>query len=146
MKLTARMRETLQHAAKQDLRRVHDDKPGKPPWPAPPATLYALVRHELLEHARVRNRKGWHVDLWTITDTGRQALIPRELVIPDRPVYLNRWVSSGGDYTHNRHRASDDLEVIFYLPQWDRAATLRLAGAAHLQTRARRIRSGRKAA
>lgn len=78
--MTALMRAALQDALRGSLRRVHDSIEGKPPWPNGhhSATLYALVRHGLLERTETRSRNGHRTDLWTITDAGKQALKPRE--------------------------------------------------------------------
>jgi hypothetical protein len=82
------MREALTSALRGSLRRLHDNAPGRPPWPAHPATLAALVARDLLSHDRRRTRKSWWLDEWTITDAGRDALKPREIKARDRPLYL----------------------------------------------------------
>jgi hypothetical protein len=105
MKLTPRMREALLDAAKhvEGLRRTHDEQAGKPSWPHPAATLHALVRHGLLEPRELRNRKGYRIQAWFITDTGRQALEPVVVVKRDTPLYLAR----GGGCTSNPKRSID---------------------------------------
>lgn len=94
MKLTALMLAALQRAKAEDgLRRVHDTEHGRPPWPAPAATLAALVRHGLLDRCSRISRKGARVDEWTLTDQGRTALDPpppqarepRDLYLAARP-------------------------------------------------------------
>src|SRR5512147_496008 len=111
--MTKRMRETLQLAQSAPLRRLHDNQPGKPPWPAPATTLYALERCELLARARRRSRQGWWLDEWTITDRGREALKPKTPKLrPDRAVYMAHPSQNSGDYTYNRRYAIDDLEVM----------------------------------
>jgi len=46
MRLTDHMREALVRASKEDgLRRIDDNEPGRPPWPAP---------HQTLERARIK--------------------------------------------------------------------------------------------
>lgn len=83
-RLTELMRTTLENAARQDgLRRTHDDKPGRPPWPMPHQSLNALVNRGLLAHTRTRNRKGYPLDIWRITDTGREALKPPQRISRD---------------------------------------------------------------
>lgn len=76
--LTPLMRAALQQALRSngELRRVHDDREGSPPWPAHPASLAALVRHGLMEESERRSNKGHRMQLWQITDAGREALDP----------------------------------------------------------------------
>lgn len=145
--MTGCMRHALEQARRAGptgLRRVHDDKPGRPAWPAHPATLAALVRRGHLEHRRVRNRRTWWVDVWTITDTGREALAPSMRTRPDRPLYLQRRVWHGGDYTRNRSDAIDELEVVPSAeidPSWGRDARVRHANAQDRRARARRLKA-----
>jgi hypothetical protein len=107
-RLTTHMRQALQTAAAQDgLRRTHDTEHGQPPWPAPPATLHALLNRQLVTHTRIRNRKGYHVDTWTITDAGREALNPPPRQHTTRPRYMQPAGSRGGDYTTNPARSID---------------------------------------
>lgn len=145
--MTARMRQTLDQAGKAGpagLRRVHDNRPGQPPWPAHPATLTALARHGHLEHHRLRNRRGYPVDVWAITPEGLLALEPKRRVRTDRPLYLQRRVWHGGDYTRNRADAIDRLEVVppgEIDPGWGRAARVRHADAQDRRERARRLKA-----
>lgn len=89
MRLTPAMRDALERALREDgLRRVHTLGKGKPPWPAHHATLAALQRHGLVDHARDRDRRAFVRDTWTITDAGRVALDPPPKPRPERPVYL----------------------------------------------------------
>lgn len=82
--LTELMRKALERALAHDgLRRVHDDQPGAPPWPAPAASLNACVRRGLLCRTTVVNADGLTIDKWTITDDGRDALNPAATVRPD---------------------------------------------------------------
>ena len=105
MKLTPTMRNALHEASRriEGLRRTFDDKPGRPTWPAAPSTLAALVRHGLLESRELRNRKGYRIQAWFITDTGRRALEPVLVVKRDTPLYL----APGGGYTTNPKRSID---------------------------------------
>lgn len=91
MKLTNNMRATLKLAKRGPLRRIHNpNHPGPPAWPANHATLAALVRHHLLERQQIKNKRGYNVNLWTITPAGRQALEPAERFREARPLYLAR--------------------------------------------------------
>jgi hypothetical protein len=138
MKLSVPMRDALIDASRNPLRRTHDTPAD---WPAHPATLAALVRHDLLEVSERRNRRGYLLTIWTLTDTGREALDPPPRYRPDRPLFLahcgairyrklppktptdlGRWVIAGskhdtstsnsGDYTTNPAKAIDPLEVV----------------------------------
>lgn len=80
------MRTALEAARRNDgLRRIHTPGPGKPPWPAPSATLTALLRHDLVDHYVDKDRDGNWRETWTINDNGRQALEPPLRVVPDSP-------------------------------------------------------------
>jgi hypothetical protein len=73
--LTPAMRDALRAARSQPLRRVHKpDEPGRPPWPASSASLAALVRRGLVVRTAEVSRKGFRMDVWTITDAGVEAL------------------------------------------------------------------------
>ena len=96
-RITANMRAALEFALHTgELRRLVDDrskdqrkrtikgtdKPNPayvepPEWPhgLAAATLAALVRHGWLEQGIRKNRKGYDMHVWTITDAGRQALV-----------------------------------------------------------------------
>lgn len=104
------MREALEDASRriEGLRRTFDDVPGKPSWPYPPATLYALVRHGLLEPRELRNRKGYRIQAWFITPLGRTALEPLLVVKRDIP----RYPAPGGGYTTNPKRSIDHDVVV----------------------------------
>jgi hypothetical protein len=142
-RLTKPMRRTLKEAKAQGLRRIHQPTPGQPPWPAHPATLHALTRHGLLEQQRKRNRHGWHVDEWRITDAGKAALKPRERRVADTPVFLARASKWGGDYTTDPSRRVDELEVIdVELPGWVAAARGRHVGAVDRRGLAWRLARG----
>jgi hypothetical protein len=105
--MTEQMRTALQDAAKQDLRRVHHDGPGAAHWPAHPASLAALVRRGYLKHTRLRSRKNLAVDVWTVTDAGKDALRPPRLIGSERPVFMAR----GSGTTSERAMAIDDVEL-----------------------------------
>lgn len=145
--MTRKMRDVLEQARRQDgLRRVHNpDTPGRPPWPTGIAwqTLYALTRHQLVDHTTRKNAKGNLIEEWKINDTGRKALEPREVFIERRDRFLQRWVSRGGDYTTERHLAVDDLpaneEPLHQ--RWREAAGRRHADAVDRRERARRARA-----
>ena len=107
MKLTPTMHEALTSASKQPLRRVLAPGPGKTPWPFHPATLSALVRHELVEVSQIVNRKNIPVTLWSITETGVAVLTAPSLVFVDRPRFLNDRRYAGGDYTTRPSRSID---------------------------------------
>lgn len=87
-KLTPRMRATLEQLARQPLRKTVDNTPAA--WPHP-ATLTALIRHNLAEHA-----VGWNLNQTAvqeslqITDTGRQAIEPPVIFRPYRPTFMGR--------------------------------------------------------
>src|SRR4051812_2490544 len=84
--LTPAMRDTLRAARNQPLRRVHKPQPYRPPWPAHPSRLAALVRRGLLHRSADVSRKGYRMDTWTITDTG---LLELEVVtVTKRPCPL----------------------------------------------------------
>jgi hypothetical protein len=110
--MTKNMRDALHAATKQPLRRLHNPQPGTPPWPAHPTTLNALTRHNYLTLTERRNKHGWRLQEWQITDAGRQALNPPPRVLRDTPRFLSRPSRTTGDYTANRHRAIDDLEAV----------------------------------
>jgi hypothetical protein len=96
------MRDALLRASREPLRRLHDDHPGAPPWPAPSASLRALVRRGLLEHRERRNRHGRRVEEWTVTDAGLEALHPPAKVKRDTPRSLR---VPGGSTMPKRARA-----------------------------------------
>jgi hypothetical protein len=124
--ITANMHAVLTETRRRQegLRRLFDDVPGKPPWPANPSTLAALVRHGLVERSENRTRRGALVIIWRITDAGREALQPPQIVKPDKPLFLargsvryrklpdNRWAvdetGSTGDYTSDPGRSIDN--------------------------------------
>lgn len=112
MRLSAPMHDALIAAARNPLRRTHDTLVGKPPWPAHPSTLAALVARGLLERAEKRNRRAQLVDQWTITAAGHEVLNPSPRYRPDRPRFMARPTRNTGDYTMNPARAIDHLEVI----------------------------------
>jgi hypothetical protein len=90
MRLSAPMHDALTDASRNPLRRTHDDSAGTPPWPAPAPTLAALIRHDLLECTEIRNRRGFKVTVWTITDLGHEALNPPPKYRADRPRFMAR--------------------------------------------------------
>ncbi len=81
--LTPHMRTALRAARSQPLRRVHDDTPGKPSWPANPNTIYALWRNGALVGSCRLSRRGRPIEEWHITDLGVEALKPRLVVRRD---------------------------------------------------------------
>lgn len=69
------MRAALRAARSQPLRRVHKPGPGRPPWPAPHASLRALVNRGLLtDPDRQVSRKCYPMDVWQITPLGIESL------------------------------------------------------------------------
>lgn len=156
-RLTPAMHKALDHARRAGptgLRRVHDNKPGRPEWPAHPATLTALLRRGHIEHRRLKNRNDWPVDQWTITDTGRLALNPPTRPKPDRPRFLQSEVWRGGDTTNEPSRSIDyepGLGAVEYVdpaqldPSHTRLTRTRHEGAQDATTRARELRALRRA-
>src|SRR4051812_27809352 len=112
MRLTGRMLEALTRAKHAPLRRVHLPGPGRPPWPAAPSTLAALVRHELVVVGTTRNRDGWPVQTWAITAAGRLALDPPPRERVQRAKFLAHTVTEHGylqpAYTDDPRRAMRD--------------------------------------
>jgi hypothetical protein len=147
--MTKNMRDALHAATKQPLRRLHNPQPGTPPWPAHPTTLNALTRHNYLTLTERRNKHGWRLQEWQITDAGRQALNPPPKVLRDTPRFLSRPSRTTGDYTANRHRAIDELEAVHpgeIHAGWGVAARERHVQVEPRAIRARRLANGRKAA
>lgn len=107
MKVTDLMREALEDARRGPLRRVHDDQPGQPAWPAHPVSLYALVRRELLAYSERLSGRGYRLQEWTITAAGREVLDPPLRLVQERPVFLARPSANSGDYTNNPNRSID---------------------------------------
>jgi hypothetical protein len=141
-RLTQKMRVALVEASRNPLRRLHDDLEGKPAWPAHPATLRALEARGLVEKTRRRTRKGWWLDEWSITDNGRQALVPASLVRADRPVYMAHPSRTTGDYTSDPSRTFDRLEVMdvgLIAEQWRQDSDLRRAAGEDRRCQARRL-------
>jgi hypothetical protein len=136
MRLSTPMHDALIAAARNPLRRTHDDTAGAPPWPAHPASLAALTRHELLERTELRNRKGFKVTVWAITDLGHETLNPPPRFRPDRPRFICRPTRNSGDYTANPARAIDPLEVM------DDAVLVTFAQRAREAEEERRRRNG----
>jgi hypothetical protein len=90
MVLTANMRAVLHQAERGPLRRLNTPGPGAPPWPAPHQTLYALMRHELLDHEIRLNRDGHWLEEWTLTTLGRQTLHPPPRLVREAPRLMHR--------------------------------------------------------
>jgi len=88
MRLTPAMRDALRRARHEPLRRVHRPGPGHPAWPASAPALAALARRELVKRSADISRRGYRMDVWTITDRGRAALEPRRVIRRLRPLYL----------------------------------------------------------
>lgn len=88
MKLTANMRAALEATGRSEgLRRIHT---GDKAWPAHPATLAALLRHDLVDHIVDPDRHGNTRETWRINDNGRLALHPPPRLVRDVPHLLNR--------------------------------------------------------
>jgi DNA-binding PadR family transcriptional regulator len=140
--MTNGMRSALEAASKHALRRVHDG-PGAPPWPAHSASLAALVRRGYLERSQLISRKGHRVDLWTLTDEGREALKPQRLIGSERPVFMAR----GSGVTSERAMAIDDAEVMGAPSEaWLRVARERRAGVEDPRRAAKRLARSLRAA
>lgn len=119
------MRDVLSEAERRQegLRRLFDDQAR---WPANPATLNALVRHGLLARETSHTRRGVKVTIWRITDIGREALNPPEIIRADQPIYMargsvrfrllpdNRWAvadsENSSDYTSDPSRSIDTVK------------------------------------
>jgi hypothetical protein len=112
------MRDALEDTSRriEGLRRTFDDKAGHPTWPHHPATLAALVRRGLLEPREVRNRKGYRVQAWFITDAGRRALEPVLVIKRDVPLYLapvsGRTSNPGRAVDYDRHPVTGRLMAV----------------------------------
>jgi hypothetical protein len=106
---------------------------------------------ELVARGELRNRDGFPVMTWTITDAGRQALEPPEIFRRERDVYLahpNPDIS--GDYTTDPRRGRDELPVLdpdSLDSAWAQLSAERRAATETPRARARRLaRSARRAA
>jgi len=144
------MRDTLEVVRRGGLRRVHDGV-GRPPWPAPWQTLYALQRRELIVRTERLSRKGDRVEEWAITEAGREALSPpvvprretvRSLRAPGgstRPMQLGIWIDT-------RMPEPEPVDPAGINPEWKRRAHERHVEAESPRQRARRLAGGRHAA
>jgi hypothetical protein len=75
--LSPAMRDALRAARSQPLRRVHKPGPGRPPWPAHPSTLRALLnphRGACLRRTERPSRQGHVVEEFWITELGIMSL------------------------------------------------------------------------
>jgi DNA-binding PadR family transcriptional regulator len=143
--VTERMREALLEARKGPLRRVHDGTEGKPPWPANPCSLAALVKHGLLDRSERKSKSGNRLDEWTITDEGRSALNPPAVVKRDvvrslrapggstRMMQLGYWVEA-------RTPEPEPVDPDEVDAAWFGAAARRHADAMDRREAARRVR------
>jgi hypothetical protein len=157
-----KMRDALEDTSRriEGLRRTFDDKAGHPTWPHHPATLAALVRRGLLEPREVRNRKGYRVQAWFITDAGRRALEPVLVIKRDVPLYLapvsGRTSNPGRAVDYDRHPVTGRLMAVEALnppsPDWQERAeahrrlaradtdAVRLSGLTHPEERLAELR------
>jgi hypothetical protein len=150
-RLSPSMWDTLERAAKQPLRRTHDDTPGAKPYPAPWQSLRALVRHGLLKAQVIRNRKGRPTQVWSPTPAGLQLLNPpavtrseevRLLARTPQPIGPN--ASEGASsYTSDPSRAIDELEAVD--PAEIDAARRHMARELHADASDRRVAARRLA-
>ena len=129
-RITVNMRACLELALQTgELRRlVRKEGEPAPDWPLDlhPSTLAALVRRDLLEKGRRRNRAGRWMATWRITDAGRLVLNPPPKQVEDRDWYLANPGPNRGDYTRDRHHSIDpDLAVVHLSDHWSRAAARR---------------------
>lgn len=146
MRLTPNMREALTKAKRDDgLRRVHDNTPGKPHWPAHPSTLRALQDRELLQHDEIRNRKAFRVEIWKITDKGREALDPKAKIRPDtirrlhlRAIGGTRHFMAEGVWEDRRIPEPEPMEPA---SEWAKRSAARHANAVNRKERARKSRA-----
>lgn len=149
VRLTNRMRDALERAAVQELRRVHDDKPGRPVWPAHPSTLAALIGHGLLERSERRSRQEHRMDVWTITQAGRLVLNPPPRLVRDAPRLMHRANTTtlfmqGGVWVQ---RSIPEPEQVSAPERLVEASRARHAEAQDRKERARRLAAtGRRAA
>ena len=144
MTLTPRMRAALEAAARPGgLRRHHKPGPGRPPWPAHPATLRALERRGLIEQEDGVNARCERVQTWRATEQGRELLaeLARPVRLRHRPVWISRPSRGSGDYTTIPSRAIDPLETVDAPEHMIRAARVRHADAQDRRARARRLKA-----
>lgn len=92
--MTTAQLDTLKAALKGELRRQEGEDP-----PAHPNTLGSLVRRGLLERSQRFSRHETRMDVWTITDAGRDALKAPELVGTERSVFPAKGGGSTSDWT-----------------------------------------------
>ena len=148
MKLTPAMRETLQRAKTENgLRRVHDNAPGRPAWPAHHNTIRALIDRGHLTHKRRRSRQGHPTDEWLITQNGLDALEPTIVTRTRRPLYI---AEGWPDYTSDSGRkAKGEPEAVppgELNPAWKIAALERQADALERRHQARLLAQRRRVA
>jgi DNA-binding PadR family transcriptional regulator len=145
--MTPKMRQVLEQAQASPLRRVLDDKEGASPWPAKWQTLRALERRGLLSVSRRLSRAGVPLDEWSITEAGRAALRGPMRVAVERPRFLARPTRGSGDYTNNKARAIDHLEVAGQASlKWRRVAEDKRIGAQDSREAARKLSKSLRAA
>lgn len=151
MPLTQHMRQALQDAAKHALRRVHDDQPGKPLWPAPSGSLRALELRGYIERTETTSRNDHRVEIWSITELGKAALTTHWAA-----EQADQYVAVGGGYTTDHSRAVDRDPQMGALPRldadrlsvrWKRLSAEEFMAAKDRREVARRLaRSARRAA
>lgn len=160
MKLTKLMLDALQAAHRQPLRRVHDGREGKPPWPAAPGTIRALERHLLLVRSERLSRQGWRIEEWMTTESAVALLFPPPILLVEQPMFLarqgserfkklpnGRWAVDNDDhgasdrgYTTTGARSIDHLECVDAPASFVEAGRLKHREAMPVQDRARRLR------
>jgi hypothetical protein len=143
--MTSRMLAALRAAQNGPLRRVHDVEHGRAPWPAPPASLAALVRQGLLERSSRVSKKNHRIDEWHVTDAGRETLKPRHVAKRD-PVRCLR-VPGGstrmmqlGTWVQVRSPEPEPVDADDVDAAWFGAAAVRHAEARDRRDAARRVR------
>src|SRR5436190_7092868 len=94
-----KMRQVLELATREEIRRVFDVPHGQPKWPAAPQTLNALERRGYVERSERLSKAGHRIVGWRATEAGRIALKGPEVVGTERPVFPARGGGSTSDWT-----------------------------------------------
>lgn len=141
------MRDTLEQAVRQELRRVHDTK--RPEWPAHPSTLAALVRHGLLTRATRKSKRSHQLDTWAITQAGRDALKPRDIFRHQPDLYMTHAIPETTSGGHGEYTTDPRLSICregvpitdpdTLNPAWDQLREERRHANEHRRTHARRL-------
>ena len=141
-RLTPRMRDALQQAARAPIRTTRPQSHRNPPQTPRKATLEALTRRGLLKPSERLNRRGEPIVEWAITEAGRQALEPRVVVRRDRPRFLAAQPHQiKYDYTYDPSKALLNAGEVLDPPSdaWDAGARERWNTVRDRRARARQI-------